>query len=363
MAEGSEEPEAAWLVALLTLPGMGPARLRQQLAGRGPRAAWEEVAAGEGTGVAPELRRRWAVAARSVDVGGRWAAHEVAGVRVLLPGDDAWPTALVDDPEPPVALFSLGDPSVLRRPCVAVIGTRRCSAAGRSIAADLGADLAAAGVCVVSGLALGIDGAAHRGALDAGGGPAAVVGSGLDVVYPGRHRQLWGEVAARGVVLSEYPLGATPERWRFPARNRVIAGLASVVVVVESHAAGGSMHTVDAALERDRLVAVVPGPVRSPASAGTNGLLVSGATPVRDATDVLVALGLRTLTPGGRAVPSAQPAGDAGAVLDAVGWGPSTLEEVAARCEAPLGPVAVHLAALERDGWLTSGTGWYERVR
>jgi DNA processing protein len=370
--EAASAREAAWLVALVSLPGMGPARLRVQLAEREPREAWEAiVAASPAVGVSTvgeravpsELADRWAHAARRFDVSRQWAAHEEAGVQVLLPGDEGWPSALVEDPEPPVALFVLGDPGALARPCVAIIGTRRCTAAGRSIATEIGAALAAAGVCVVSGLALGIDGAAHRGAVDAAGTPVAVVGSGLDVVYPERHRTLWAEVAEHGAVLSEYPLGSPPERWHFPARNRIIAGLASIVVVVESHAGGGSMHTVDAALERDRLVTAVPGPVRSPASAGTNGLLVSGATPVRDATDVLLALGLRSTASGGPTVPAGLPPGAAGAVLEAVGWGPCSLEEIAERCDAPLGPVAVHLAALERGGWISQGAGWYERVR
>jgi DNA processing protein len=189
------------------------------------------------------------------------------------------------------------------------------------------------------------------------------VGSGLDVVYPPRHHQLWADVAEKGAIFSEYPLGAPPERWHFPARNRIIAGLVSIVVVVESHAGGGSMHTVEAALERDRLVTAVPGPVRSPASAGTNGLLVSGAMPVRDATDVLVALGLRTSDRAGQSLPAGLPGGDAGVVLEAVGWGPCSLEEIAAHCGTPLGPVAVHLATLEREGWISQGSGWYERVR
>jgi DNA processing protein len=355
-------PEVAWLSALLSLPGMGPVRLRAQLDLRGPREAWDAIIGGSGEGT-PELAGRWALAARRFDVAAAWDANERSGVRVLEPGDARWPASLLDDPEPPMALFSRGDPGALARPRVAIVGTRRCTAVGRSIAVELGRDLARAGVCVVSGLALGIDGAAHRGALDAGGAPVAVVGSGVDVVYPPRHRELWAEMAEHGAILSEYPLGTPPERWHFPARNRIIAGLASIVVVVESHATGGSMHSVEAALERDRLVMAVPGSVRSPASSGTNGLLVSGATPVRDATDVLVALGLHGLDDPARSPAVVPPSGDPGRVLEALGWEPCSLEEIAERCDAPLGPVAVHLASLEREGWITQGSGWYERAR
>ena len=213
-----------------------------------------------------------------------------------------------------------------------------------------------------TGLALGIDGAAHAGALDGPTPPAAVVATGLDVVYPRRHAALWREVGARGVILSEYPLGVWPERWRFPARNRIIAALADVVVVVESHERGGSMHTVESALERDRLVMAVPGSVRSPASEGTNALLAAGSPPARDAADVLVALGLDRGA-WERAPAMVPPVGDAGTVLDAVGWEPSTLEQIADRAGAPLGPVAVHLTGLIAEGWVAHGAGWYERLR
>ncbi|MCU1483900.1 MAG: protecting protein DprA [Actinomycetia bacterium] len=362
MSERSELPAEAWLAALASLPGMGPARLAELLAGLSPQEAWSAVRAGRPLEGVPEATiERWRSRVAVTDVERLWSAHEGAGVRVLVPGAPGWPAPLLDDPEPPAVLFARGDPAVLDRPRVAVIGTRRCSYAGREVARQLGRELAEAGVCVVSGLALGIDGAAHAGALAGGAAPVGVVATGLDVVYPRRHADLWRAVGDRGCVLTEYPLGVWPERWRFPARNRIIAGLADVVVVVESHARGGSMHTVESALDRGRTVMAVPGSVRSPASAGTNALLAAGSPPARDATDVLVALGLD----GGvwqRAAP-AGPEGDAGRVLDAVGWEASTLEQVADRLGAPLGPVAVHLVDLERDGWVHQRAGWYERRR
>src|SRR5262249_38747100 len=155
---------------------------------------------------------------------------------------------------------------------------------GIDVAFELGRDLAAAGVAVVSGLAVGIDASAHAGALHAATSPPiAVVGSGLDVIYPRRNAVLWREVERRGLVLSQAPLGALPEKWRFPARNRLIAALADAVVVVESGTTGGSLHTVTEAVRRDRVVYAVPGPVRSDASAGTNRLLADGAVPACDA--------------------------------------------------------------------------------
>lgn len=353
-------PDAAWLAALASLPGMGPVRLAAALEGRSPSEAWEVVRSGA-AGVTEVTAARWRSVAAALDVGALWQAHRDAGVRVLVAGDPEWPAPLLDDPEPPAVLFAAGRPAVLDRPRVAVIGTRRCSYGGREVARQLGRELSDAGVCVVSGLALGIDGAAHTGALAGPTPPAAVVATGLDVVYPRRHGELWRSVGERGVVLSEYPLGVWPERWRFPARNRIIAALADVVVVVESHHRGGSMHTVESALERDRPVMAVPGSVRSPSSDGTNALLAAGSPPARDAADVLVALGLD----GGAWQRQAAPVPDdhAGRVLDAVGWEPSTLEQVADRLGAPLGPVAVHLAELEAGGWLLHEAGWYERRR
>jgi len=282
-------PAAAWVVALAGLSGMGPARLGALLERWEPQQAWRRVEEGRvhldarvvagARRLGPELSARWRREAAAVDVAARWAAHIEAGVEVAVRDDPIFPAPLRDDHEPPAVLFSCGSLQVLRRPRVAVVGTRRCTYAGRVTARQLGRDLGAAGVCVISGLAHGIDAEAHLGALEARAGapPAAVVGTGLDVVYPRRNAELWAAVAAAGCVLCEYPLTTRPAAWRFPARNRIIAALADVVVVVESHARGGSMHTVDAALERDRPVMAVPGPVRSPASTGTNDLLAAGS--------------------------------------------------------------------------------------
>ncbi len=173
-----------------------------------------------------------------------WQRHIDAGIGVVLRGSSAYPACFVDDPEPPSILFHHGDPDVVVGTRVAIVGTRDCTRYGYDLAFEMARDLAAAGISVVSGLALGIDSAAHAGALDADlAPPIAVVGSGLDVVYPRRNGPLWRRVAARGVVWSEYPLGSSAVAWHFPARNRLIAALADVVVVVESHGTGGALLT------------------------------------------------------------------------------------------------------------------------
>jgi DNA processing protein len=276
---------------------------------------------------------------------------------------------LATDPEPTAVVFLRGHRSVLDGPRVAVVGTRNCTRVGRDIARELGHGLAAAGVRVVSGLALGIDGASHRGALDAGGHrgvapPVAVVAGGLDIVYPRRHLELQREVERRGLVVSEAPLGTPPEPWRFPARNRIIAALAQAVVVVESREVGGSMHTADEALERGIPVLAVPGGVRSRASSGTNLLLAEGATPARDVDDVLAVLGLAGRRPACSPVGTALEPADRRLceLLDAMGGEAVTFEQLVVRTGMALAPLARLVADLESQGWVCRTGGWLERT-
>jgi DNA processing protein len=373
------EPEPrAYACLLAGLPGMGPRRLTALLARFGPAEAWARAISGRPHQLAgavelpgsdlERLTRSWAAAGAGADPTATLARHRSAGVQVLLGDDPGYPPALHDDVEPPAVLFALGDLACLAGPRVAIVGTRRCTAVGAGLSWELGRELAAAGVGIVSGLALGIDGAAHRGALAAGAErpgsacPIGIVGSGLDVVYPARHRDLWAAVAATGVLLSEAPLGARPTGWRFPARNRVIAALADVVVVIESHATGGSLHTVTEAERRGIPVLAAPGSVRSPAAAGTNQLIAEGCHPVRDATDVLVALGL---TPAGQRGPvDRRPAPDptGATVLEAFDWEPATLEHLAVRTGVGLPELALAVEALLAGGWIEAEGGWYERV-
>ena len=293
-------PDTFDRIRLLLLFEMGPARMNWLLGPGEPASVIETLTAGRlPTDVGdppPGVRRhtidRWheeirGTLARAEEV---VAATEALGATILSPLDEAWP--LAGDPEPPGLLFLLGDVDLLTVPGpVGVVGTRRCTALGRTVAHRLGSNLAEASSPVVSGLALGIDGAAHRGCLEHGGAAIGVVGGGLDVVYPRANRPLWDEVGQRGLLLSEVPTTVRPKRWRFPARNRLIAALSDAVVVVESHERGGALSTADEALRRDIPVMAVPGSVMSSASEGTNGLLVDGAVPIRDVIDVLTYLG------------------------------------------------------------------------
>jgi DNA processing protein len=366
-------PPEAWAAALAALPAMGPARHLALLRRWPPRAAWEHVVdqawlrdadvVGAARCDTRTLAATWSAAAQGVDVAALWQRYVDAGIGVAALGSPAYPAPLAGDIEPPPALFLRGDPSVIAGPRVAIVGTRSATRYGIDIAYEFGLALASAGVAVVSGLAIGIDGAAHAGALASGtAAPIAVVGSGLDVIYPKRHAVLWREIERRGVVLSEAPLGAPPERWRFPARNRLIAALSDIVVVVESRELGGSMHTVNEAVRRARPVFAVPGPIRSDASAGTNRLLRDGAQAACEVSDVLVGLGLSTALQ--REVHDPRPAveGDERVVLDALGWQPASLEQLATRTELTLGALSLALERLRDAGWVEERAGWYERM-
>jgi DNA processing protein len=310
----------------------------------------------------PRLLDDWAAVAAAMDVEALWCRHVELGVSVALRGDPSYPEPFVDDPEPPMAVFSLGDPTVVAGVRVAVVGTRRCTRYGRDVAFELGRELSRAGVRVVSGLALGIDAAAHAGAVDADRAPPiAVVATGLDRTYPVRNGPLARQVQARGVVLTEYPLGVGPQPWRFPARNRLVAALADVLVVVETHPEGGSLYTVDEVEARGRPVLAVPGSIRSPASRGCNDLLADGRGPVRDVTDVLVELGLSDVAAESVRGPAEPEPGERD-VLDALGWEPAALEHLVVRTGRSIESVSESLHRLRVAGRVSEHGGWFEQV-
>jgi DNA processing protein len=241
---------------------------------------------------------------------------------------------------------------LLAAPAVAVVGARSCSSYGRSVARSLGRDLAEAGLVVVSGMARGIDGEAHRGALDAAGPTVAVLGCGIDRDYPAAHAELARRICERGLVVSEYEPGVEPAPWRFPARNRIIAGLCAATVVVEARERSGALITADFALEEGREVLAVPGEITSSLSAGTNALLRLGATPVTRAEDVLEVFGLVAASP---AVPELPPA--AQALLERLRDGALTADELvrvanvdAAEASAALLELELARLVLQEDG-------------
>jgi DNA processing protein len=243
---------------------------------------------------------------------------------------------------------------------VTIVGARRATSYGREVARELGRELAAAGMVVVSGLAFGVDGCAHRGAIDAGR-TIAVLGCGPDVAYPAAHRSLWRRIGEEGLILSELPPGAAPWRWTFPARNRIMAALAGMTVVVEAAARSGSLITADLAADLGRDLGAVPGPITSRASAGPNNLLAGGACVIRDAQDVLDAM----LGPGVRRIERVGPPLDPSLIeaMTTVESGEDTCDAVAVALGWPAPEAAVALERLELFGYLTCSTmGVYSRT-
>lgn len=289
---------------------------------------------------------------------------EEAGCWACCRHDPLFPPGLGDAADAPCALIGRGEPGLLARlvpgGSVTVVGARRASTYGREAARELSRELAATGLAVVSGLAFGIDACAHRGALESGL-TVAVLGCGADVAYPAAHRSLWRRVGETGLVISELPPGSGPWRWTFPARNRIMAALSGMTVVVEGAERSGSLITADLAADLGRDLGAVPGPIGSRLSAGPNNLLAGGACLVRGAQDVLDAM----LGPGARRLDDSGPALDAAhqAALEALELGAQTCDAVAADLGLGGGEAAALLAGLEAAGYATcSLVGVYTRT-
>ncbi|HEY7147837.1 MAG TPA: DNA-processing protein DprA [Gaiellaceae bacterium] len=278
------------------------------------------------------------------------------GVRWIGRGDPEFPSLLGAIHDPPPGLFVRGDGALetLRGPTTAVVGARACSPYGSHVARMLGRELGRAGVVVVSGLARGVDGEAHRGALDAGGTTIAVLGCGIDRDYPAAHRELAARIRSTGLAVSEYPPGVEPMPWRFPARNRIIAGLSAATVVVEARDRSGALITADLALEEGREVFAVPGEITSALSSGTNDLLKLGATPLTRSADMLEVFGLV-----GAETTEVEVSPGATRVLERLRDGPASPDELARTTGLDAGSLAAALTELELAGCAVQGGGVY----
>jgi DNA processing protein len=280
------------------------------------------------------------------------AELELSGCWCCCQHDSQFPVGLRDTADAPWALFGRGDPALLAKlvpdGAVTVVGARRASNYGREVARQLGSELAAAGLFVLSGLSFGIDACAHRGALDSGP-TVAVLGCGADVAYPAAHRSLWQRISENGLVLSELPPGCGAWRWTFPARSRIMAALSGITVVVEAAERSGSLITADLAADLGRDVGAVPGPVNSRVSAGTNNLLAGGACLIREAQDVLDAMlgpGVRPACPFGPRLNHTQRE-----VLAALNDGAQSAGEVASDVGLSKEEARIALATLEALGY------------
>ena len=281
------------------------------------------------------------------------------GFRWLARSDPLFPPLLRAIHDPPAGLFlrGAGRPRELAGAAVAIVGARSCSPYGGTVARLLGRELARAGVVVVSGMARGIDAAAHRGALDADGVTVAVLGCGIDRNYPAGHAELARSICERGLVISEYAPGVEPAPWRFPARNRIIAGLALATIVVEARERSGALISADFALEEGREVFAVPGEITSALSAGSNALLKLGAAPLTKVEDVLDALGLERAAP-----PSTALTPSAVSVLERLREAPASADQLARSTALSPDVLAAALAELEVGGIVVEGEGVYRAV-
>lgn len=370
--EGEESMESAYRAALARLPGMSVLSLPKliSLAG-GSRELWEILARGGERAAALAGRDRAIAWARACDEKEPAEVLEElgrAGIRVIVPGDGLYPPLLASIYDPPAVLFARGKVPEADRPYVAVVGSRRASGYGVFVAMTLGKELARHGIAVVSGAAYGVDGKAHQGCLRSGGYTVAVLGCGVDRVYPPGHASLLRQVAEQGCVLSEFPPGTKPLPWHFPYRNRIIAGLSHAVVVVEASRKSGALITAEIALEEGREVMAVPGPIGNPLSLGTNGLIQKGAKLVMEIGDICEELPwdvLSMLNPGLRgekAPPRADDGEDAlseveTACLELLRGGPCSLDWLAAKTGQPAGELLSCLSSLTLRGLVGEEAG------
>ena len=288
------DPELLDLLALTLVPGVGPktfGALVERFGSVGKALGAPESSLRDVPGVGPRLAGKIAGARRESDAKGELALCRERGVRIVTRGSASYPATLGDIPDPPSLLYVRGTIEAADQMAIAIVGSRKCTPYGLRIAGRLGASLARVGLTVVSGLARGIDAAAHRGALSAGGRTIAVLANGLGEVYPPEHEGLADEVAASGAVVSESPMRQSPLAGLFPMRNRVISGLSLGVVVVEATPRSGSLSTAGHATDQNREVFAVPGPVDSLPSRGCHALIRDGAKLVETVEDILEELG------------------------------------------------------------------------
>jgi DNA processing protein len=370
-----ERNELAWWLRLVLTPGIGNASARKLLAAFGLPAQVFTQSIGNlrevlSTAQAQALQTEPAGFAEALETTWNWLQADLQRRRVWVLGDEAYPQTLLNTEDPPLMLYALGHEAALvpgaldGLPCVAIVGSRNPTPQGASNAREFGQALAQAGLTVVSGLALGVDGAAHQGALEGAGSAQiatiAVVGTGLDRVYPKQNATLARHIASHGLLLSEYPLGTPPLAANFPQRNRIISGLSVGTLVVEAAMQSGSLITARMALEQGKEVFAIPGSIHSTQSRGCHALIKQGAKLVESAQDVMEELGAYRANLNRTCVPLERDLLDAEthlppaqrALVNALGFEPCSLDALQARTGMETANLQAELMSLELQGWL-----------
>jgi DNA processing protein len=350
---------AAW-IELSLVPGLGSSRFRSLLSAFGLPARVLGATRSQLCRVVPETlaasildRNRGPEIEKAV----RWAEEPKRAVLTLA--DAAYPKSLLEIPDPPPLLYVAGNAELLSSPALAVVGSRNATPQGLKNAHAFAHAFSDAGLAIVSGLAIGVDSAAHRGGLEGRASTIAVLGTGLDVTYPRRNGPLADEIRSRGALVSEFPLGTGPLAGNFPRRNRLISGLAKGCLVVEAALESGSLITARLAADQGREVFAIPGSIHSPLSKGCHALIKQGAKLVESAQDVLEELGVSS-----RAAPRAPESGAGHELLDKMGFDPCDIDELVGRSGLPAEVVSATLLRLELDGRIASlPGGLYQRIR
>jgi DNA processing protein len=358
---------ASWLQLTLT-PGLGAAAIRGMLQQFGLPQNVLARSSSELSGYAPPDTLKSLSSdqvGRAVAAALEWAS--IAGRFIVTLADETYPKALLEIPDPPALLYAIGRIDLLQRTSLAVVGSRNATAQGEQNAENFAKALSETGLTIVSGLAMGIDAAAHRGGLAGSGSTVAVLGTGVDVVYPRRNAELAAQIAERGLLVSEFPLGTAPAAYNFPRRNRLISGLSRGCLVVEAAAASGSLITARAAADQGREVFAIPGSIHSPLSKGCHGLIKSGAKLVESAEDVLAELsGFRqsgSASTTARRVPGASRSTPDSALLALMGHDPVDVDSLCTRAGMSAEQVSSELLRLEIDGHVAAlPGGLYQRL-
>lgn len=346
--------DRAYWVGFNLVKGIGAVRLRALIDAFGdPMTAWQATADQlQKAGLSPKIIQTLIQLRQQVDLDRLWQQIQAQGITVLTWEDENYPSRLKEIDQPPPVLYVRGEIRPEDNWAVAIVGTRRITPYGRQVAEDVATFLAANGVTVVSGLARGVDAVAHRATLKAGGRTLAVLGSGVDNIYPPEHKPMAEEISRQGAVISDYPLGTPPESVNFPPRNRIISGLSQATVVVEAGETSGALITATFAVEQGREVFAVPGNILAPQSKGTNQLIQQGAHPLLNLQDLVDILHLRKADQQqtARKVLPADPT--EARILHVLGHEPLHVDDIQAELGLPIEQVSATLTMMELKGMI-----------